>query len=68
MGSYASNCPISRPNTKIKFSNDVDMSGFGWDNNHGLFIPSDQPVDAMTPPSPIIPTNTNTQNNKNVPS
>jgi hypothetical protein len=52
---YASNCPISRPNTNIQFSNDVDMNGFGWDKNKGLFIPSDQPVDATTPPSIIPP-------------
>lgn len=55
MAGYASNCPISRPNTSIKFSKDVDMNGFGWDNNYGLFIPSDQSVDAQTPPTTVLP-------------
>jgi hypothetical protein len=54
---YAANCPISRPNTAMQFSNDVDMNGFGWDKNHGLFIPSDNPVDAQTPPTMVLPQN-----------
>jgi hypothetical protein len=55
MAGYASNCPISRPNTAIQFSNNVDMNGFGWDKNYGLFIPSDQSVDATTPPTMVLP-------------
>lgn len=57
MGGYASNCPISRPNTAMQYSNDVDMNGFGWDSNHGLFIPSDKSIDAQTPPTIVLPQN-----------
>lgn len=55
MAGYAANCPISRPNTAMNFSNDVDMNGFGWDKNHGLFVPSDQAVDAQIPPTMVLP-------------
>jgi hypothetical protein len=67
MGTYAANCPISRPNATMQYTNNVDMNGFAWDNLQGLFIPTDQQIDATIPPAPFIKPNTNNQTNKNTP-
>lgn len=40
MADYISDVPVSRPATG-PFTRHVDMNGFGWDADHGIFIPTD---------------------------
>ena len=52
MSIYASNVPVSRPNSLPDVTPDVDMNGFSWSNKHGLFFHVSQaPYAPITPPA-----------------
>jgi len=53
---FASNVPVSEPKRNTPFKAEVDLGGFAWDSNHGIFIPIYQEVDRFEPPHPPVST------------
>jgi hypothetical protein len=47
---FRSNTKVSEPSDDAQFTLIKDMNGFGWDPDHGIFIPAEQQVDYFTKP------------------
>ena len=43
MSTYSSNCPVSRP-AEVGWREDDDFGGISWNDKHGFFIPTENPM------------------------
>lgn len=51
MSNSVSNTSVSQP-VNSDYSVDVQMNGFAWSSDGGLFIPTDMPEIILDPPMP----------------